>query len=170
MDINRHIEVLAEQIAVAAKTAPKARGTDNLLIKIIRGKDIPILSDMMIRTSKDMVNADTFKRDAQNILSAGAVILFAAKNIFLGLDCGFCGFENCGICGNSGAVCAYVPGDLGIAIGSAVSRAADLRLDNRIMYTVGYTAQKQDLFEEKVALAFGLPLSASSKNPFFDRK
>jgi uncharacterized ferredoxin-like protein len=60
--------------------------------------------------------------------------------------------------------------DLGIAIGSAVSVAADHRVDNRVMYTVGKAAIDAKLLGPDVVIAFGIPLSVSSKNPFFDRK
>jgi len=55
---------------------------------------------------------------------------------------------------------------LGIAIGSAVSIAANNRIDNRIMYTAGYTAIKNKLLGENIKIAFGIPLSATGKNIF----
>ena len=60
--------------------------------------------------------------------------------------------------------------DLGIAIGSAVSIAADDRIDCRVMFTVGKAVTELKLMDEKVKIIFGIPLSATSKNPFFDRK
>ncbi|MEM2365908.1 MAG: ferredoxin domain-containing protein, partial [Nitrososphaerota archaeon] len=39
---------------------------------------------------------------------------------------------------------------------------------NRIMYTVGTAALKLGLIEGDVAL--GIPLSATGKSPYFDRK
>ena len=67
-------------------------------------------------------------------------------------------------------MCAYNTGDLGIAIGSAVSIAMDHRVDNRIMYSAGKAAVDMKLLGEEVKVAFGVPLSVSAKNPFFDRK
>ena len=60
--------------------------------------------------------------------------------------------------------------DLGIAIGSAVSVAADLRVDNRVMYSVGKAALNIGILGEDVKIAYGIPLSISGKNPFFDRR
>ncbi|CCX95070.1 putative uncharacterized protein [Bacteroides sp. CAG:20] len=59
--------------------------------------------------------------------------------------------------------------DVGSAIGSACSKAADLRIDTRVMFSAGTTAQSMNLLpgcNQIIALA----LSVSSKNPFFDRK
>ena len=66
--------------------------------------------------------------------------------------------------------CAFNTGDLGIAIGSAVSVAMDNRVDNRIMYTVGQAAIEMGILGKDVKIIYGIPLSVSSKNPFFDRK
>jgi uncharacterized ferredoxin-like protein len=46
----------------------------------------------------------------------------------------------------------------------------DNRVDNRIMFTVGKAVLELGLFEPEVRLIYGIPLSATSKNPFFDRK
>jgi uncharacterized ferredoxin-like protein len=59
--------------------------------------------------------------------------------------------------------------DLGIAIGSAVAVAADRRVDTRIMYSIGYAMLHFGMLPGDVVVAHGIPLSASSKNPFFDR-
>jgi len=83
--------------------------------------------------------------------------------------CTLCGFENCAACTDAGAVCVFTSVDLGIALGSAVSIAADGRADNRIMYTVGKAAASLGLLGE-YKLIMGIPLSASGKSPFFDRK
>ena len=60
--------------------------------------------------------------------------------------------------------------DLGIAIGSAVSVAADGRIDNRVMFSVGKAAMSLGMLGREMALVFGIPLSASGKSPYFDRK
>jgi uncharacterized ferredoxin-like protein len=99
------------------------------------------------------------------------MVLIGSKTHYLGLKyCGFCGFKNCAEAEKEKAMCAFVPGDLGIAIGSAVSVAMDHRVDNRIMYTAGRAAIDLGLFEKEIAVAYGIPLSATGKNPFFDRK
>jgi uncharacterized ferredoxin-like protein len=51
-----------------------------------------------------------------------------------------------------------------------VAVAADNRVDNRIMYTAGFAAVKLKLLGEEVKIAYGIPLSATGKNIFFDRK
>lgn len=65
--------------------------------------------------------------------------------------------------------CAINSIDVGIAIGSACSKAADMRIDTRVMFSAGAAAQEMNLLpgcRQVIALA----LSVSSKSPFFDRK
>ena len=69
----------------------------------------------------------------------------------------------------AGGVCSFNAGDLGIAVGSAAAMAADFRIDNRIMYTAGKAAIELGLLGEGVEIAYGIPLAAKGKNPFFDR-
>jgi uncharacterized ferredoxin-like protein len=64
----------------------------------------------------------------------------------------------------------FCPGDLGIAVGSAVSVASQARADNRILYTLGLAAVKLQVLGPEVRFALGIPLTATAKNPFFDRK
>ena len=164
------VESIAKEMCLAARTAPKGRGIDLLEIAVIKGDAIKKLSEKMGEIGK-REDHRTFIRDGANILAASAIVLIGTAKQDLGLKyCGFCGFANCAEAENSGAICAFNTGDLGIAIGSAVSVAMDHRLDNRIMYTVGKAAIDMGLFSEKIAVAYGIPLSATGKNPFFDRK
>ena len=87
----------------------------------------------------------------------------------LNTTCQFCGFQDCGTCTAQGGRCAYTAMDLGIAIGSAVSTAADRRADNRVLFSAGRAAMNLKLLGEEVCQAVGIPLSASGKSPFFDR-
>ncbi|MGD0658918.1 MAG: DUF2148 domain-containing protein [Syntrophorhabdales bacterium] len=45
--------------------------------------------------------------------------------------------------------------------------AAEMGIDNRIMYTVGAAAKALRLLDSDIII--GIPLSATGKNPFFDR-
>ncbi|PIS29721.1 ferredoxin [Candidatus Saganbacteria bacterium CG08_land_8_20_14_0_20_45_16] len=163
------VEQIAKEMSVAARTAPKAKGLDLLDIVVIAGEEIEKLSAEMLRIGQAQEHP-TFLRDGQNILAAQVVLLIGTKTRTIGLRyCGFCGYENCAAAEKAGALCAYNPGDLGIAIGSAVSVAADHRLDSRVMYTAGKAALSLNLLVKDVKVAYGIPLSATGKNPFFDR-
>ncbi len=161
---------LAQQLCIAARTAPKSRGRDLLVTGIISGADKTRLADTM-REIAQRDGVAFFARDAENIDDSPVVVLIGSLKQPIGLPhCGFCGFEGCQQLEESGGVCAFNSGDLGIALGSAVARAADLRLDNRIMYSVGKAVVELKLLGAEVAIAYGIPLSASGKNIFFDRK
>ncbi len=162
---------IAKKMVIAARTAPKGRGIDHMEFKIIEGETIEKISAKMKSIGKE-TDFPAFIRDADNILQAPYMVLFATKVKSLGLKkCGLCGFDNCAVKNNYPLVpCAFNSGDLGIAIGSAVSIATDNRVDNRIMYTVGIAVKELGLFEEGTSIVYAIPLSATSKNPFFDRK
>lgn len=156
----------ARQIMTAARTAPKARGNDIVEVTMVEGEDLQRLSDAML-TMFGRTGRPVYRRDADNILKAEAVILIGIRPQPMNLDCGHCGYPTCGdkpAC----APCALNATDVGIAIGSAVSRAADLRIDTRVMFSVGMGAELLGL-PEGCTQVYGIPLSASSKNPFFDR-
>jgi uncharacterized ferredoxin-like protein len=85
--------------------------------------------------------------------------------------CGYCGFGNCEEKQKHPKTpCAFNTGDLGIAIGSAVSVAMNHKIDNRIMFSAGYSAIECGMVPDDIQVAYIIPLSVSSKNPFFDRK
>lgn len=161
---------IACKMAAAARTAPKGRGIDNIEIAILRKEEIKLVSDRLKQMANERELPAFFLRDAENILSAQAMLIMGTKVSALGLNpCGLCGFGNCES-KPANAPCAFNTGDLGIAVGSAVSIATDNRIDNRIMYTVGLAITDLKLLGDEVKIAYAIPLSISSKNPFFDRK
>lgn len=160
----------AQLMLAAARTAPKGCGRDLLHTCILTGEDKDALAAKMAEIGAGSEKTP-FTRDAANIRQAAAVVLLATGNAPLGLRlCGLCGHGDCAGCTAAGSICAFVTGDLGIAVGSAVAVAADHRLDNRIMYTAGYAALQMRLFDKCAIIAYGIPLSVSGKNPFFDRR
>ena len=156
---------------IAAKTAPKGKGQDTTVCRLI--KDESMIEDIANKMKEigETVKMNAFIRDADNILQAPVLLLLGSKIRSLGLKkCGMCGFENCAEkTRNPNIPCVFNTGDLGIAIGSAVSIAMDNRVDNRIMYTVGQAVMEMNLLGEEVKILYAIPLSASKKNPFFDR-
>lgn len=166
----RTVARVADLMCVAARTAPKGRGIDNLVVMLIQGAEKDQLADEMRRIAKT-TGAAFFERDANCVESSVLVVLFGEKVQPMGVKpCGYCGFTNCQENAKNSGLCAISIGDLGIAIGSAVSVAANHRVDNRVMLSVGRAALNLDIFEEKVKIAYGIPLSVSGKNPFYDRK
>ncbi|MGI6112952.1 MAG: ferredoxin domain-containing protein [Mahellales bacterium] len=163
---------IAKKMMIAARTAPKGRGVDNLVISVVRRATMDKIAEKMREMVRDGVAAQFFLRDADNILSGEVLFLIGTKIQSMGLNpCGLCGFDNCQEKDkNPDHPCAFNTGDLGIAIGSAVSVAMDARVDNRIMFSVGMAAREMKLLGEDVRIIYGIPLSSGGKNPFFDRK
>jgi len=162
---------VAREMALAARTAPKGRGRDQLHIIILTDEEKDALADHMQKIGEEEDIA-FFLRDAQNLKSAPVILLLGTECSPLEVPhCGFCGFADCEENRDSGsAPCAFSTGDLGIAVGSAVAYAARRHIDNRIMFTAGKAAVEQGCFPGPVKVAYGIPLSATGKNPFFDRK
>ena len=161
----------AEAMCAAARTAPKTKGIDYLDACVVTGEEKEALAQEMERLAEPLGYA-FFKRDAGNVRASEAVVLIGSEYHTRGLNegCQLCNHENCAACAQGPGLCAYDPLDLGIALGSAVSVAADARVDNRIMFSVGKAALSLGLMGEKVRIAFGIPLAAAGKSPFFDRK
>jgi len=174
-EINESIKMAAGLIEIAAITAPKGKGVDDIVTKtIFKGsKDHRELVEKM-KVYGDKKGLKFFQRDSKNVLESDAIVLIGAiAKPPLGLDCGMCGYncttipEKKKINDYFAPVCAFALVDLGIALGSASKTAQILNLDNRIMYSIGATAMEMQLIEGDVVL--GIPLSVSSKSIYFDR-
>jgi uncharacterized ferredoxin-like protein len=163
---------VANRMMIAARTAPKAGGVDNLVIAAIGKEEIKKLSDVMIGLVKDKGAQESFLRDAENILSAELMVLIGTRIRAFGVSfCGLCGHKNCSEKNeHPSEPCAFNTHDLGLAVGSAVTIAMDARVDNRLMYSVGMAVRDLKMLGEEAAIVFGIPLSCTGKNPFFDRK
>ena len=163
------VRMLAEAVMVAARTAPKAKGRDLVEIAMLTDEDIERLSNMMLEVSAE-TGLKFLLRDAANILQAQALLLIGTRNPdeVCALNCGYCGSATCAE-KPSEVPCVMNAIDVGIAIGAACSKIADLRLDSRVLFSAGWVAKRMGVLEG-ADLVFAIPLSSSSKSPFFDRK
>ena len=165
----RHEQVLhvARQMMTAARTAPKGKGVDILEIALVTDNDLVRLADEMRRIA-DRSGMKFFLRDADNILQAECLLLIGTREQPQGLNCGHCGYPAC-TARPEGVPCALNTADVRIAVGSACATAADFRVHTRVMFSAGLAAQQLDYLPD-CRMVLAIPLSASSKNPFFDRK
>ncbi|WP_455587158.1 ferredoxin domain-containing protein [Bacteroides sp.] len=164
---HEHVLEVARQMMTAARTAPKGKGIDIIEVAMVTGNEIKELSDKMIAMVEEH-GMKFFLRDADNILSAECIVLIGTHEMAQGLNCGHCGYATCA--GRpEGVPCAINSVDVGIAIGSACATASDLRVDTRVMFSAGLAAQRLNWLEG-CKQVYAIPVSASSKNPFFDRK
>lgn len=161
----------AHLICAAARTAPKTCGIDNLKTLVLTGTDILALADKMeeIDLREHNGKATFYSRDAANLRQAGAVVLIGIERKTYGINCKYCGYDTCAQCTEHNGTCFFCGSDIGIAVGSAVCTAANLRMDNRVMFSVGYCAAEMEYGQGNL-LWLGIPLSTTGKNPFFDRK
>lgn len=175
------VRLAAQLMAAAARTAPKARGVDSVKTLIVDGEDLDTLASAMEEKAEEKApRLPFFARDARNVRNASMVLLIGVtgepKKPQDPLNCGACGYGSCAEFTKEGKregddfrgpLCVFQALDLGIALGSAARVAGELNVDNRIMYTIGAAARKLGFLDCDVVLGF--PLSASGKNPYFDR-
>lgn len=164
------VDIVSKILLVNAKTAPKSIGRDDIVIDIVDN-----INDKkpILEKAKEIAKRSGFgfyERDAVNCEKITHIILIGYKLFYHRFDCGFCGFPTCDDCEKKGGVCAISVTDSGIAIGSLVKLSSIFGVDNRVMLSIGQAAKESGFFKEKVGGAFGIPLSATTKNPFFDRK
>ncbi len=167
------VKLVAELMAISARTAPKAIGNDFIDIKVLFGDEIKKLGESMLNIAEERKVAP-FERDGNNVLNSSAVVLIGLrKHPAIGLNCGACGFdckefeEQGKTIDFDGPNCIWRVIDLGIAIGSAVKTASMMNVDNRIMYRIGVAARQTGMMRSPVVI--GIPLSATGKNIYFDR-
>ncbi|RLG58848.1 hypothetical protein DRN86_05130 [Candidatus Geothermarchaeota archaeon] len=172
----RRVLEVARAMCVAARTAPRTKGVDNIVTAIVYGKeDLGKIADEMERLSERW---KFFKRDAENIRKSIALVLIGSLSSGpYKLDCGACGYASCNEFERAvrreglafvGPTCLYDILNLGIAIGSAVKIASENCVDNRVMYSAGVAARKLGYLKADVVI--GIPLSATGKNIYFDRQ
>ncbi|MGB4009062.1 MAG: DUF2148 domain-containing protein [Bacillota bacterium] len=168
------LELVAQLMEISARTAPKAVGKDFVVTKVVAGDDLKRLAEQMELYGQE-TGKKNYDRDARGVAAAGALLLVGLKDAApCGLNCGACGYSACADLPDlaegrefAGPICAWRLVDLGIALGSAAKTASIHNVDNRIMYRIGVVARKMGLVDADVAC--GVPLSASGKNPYFDR-
>lgn len=166
-DRHEHTLNVARQMMTAARTAPKGKGLDIIEVAMITEDEIQILSKYMVEMVAEH-GMKFFLRDAENILNAECIVLIGTHQQAQGLNCGHCGYATCAS-RKEGVPCAINSVDVGIAIGSACATAADNRVDTRVMFSAGLAAQRLNWLKGCTQV-YAIPVSASSKNPFFDRK
>jgi uncharacterized ferredoxin-like protein len=174
------VEIVAELISLSARTAPKGRGQDSIVIKVVVGDDLKTLAAEMRRLG-EITGMKILLRDASNMDQSDACVIIACKGADVaGIDCGGCGFATCKemLAAQEafaprkkpfhGPNCAVKMADLGIALGSAAKTASLHNVDNRIMFTAGVGALSLGWLDG-CNVAYGLPLKASGKSIYFDR-
>jgi len=168
---------VANLMVISARTAPKAHGDDDILTMILTGKEKDSVADEMDKRG-NQTGIENWKRDADNVKMSCVLVLIGVDGFkSIGVNCGGCGFKNCKefkmATKNTGTDydgqnCVFKVMDLGIALGSAVKTASMMNVDNRMFFHAGAAAKRLGFL--KCSLVVGIPISATGKNVFFDRR
>ncbi|MBN2706247.1 MAG: ferredoxin [Deltaproteobacteria bacterium] len=169
LEKNAVMEV-ARLMAAAARTAPKGKGSDTICTALITADDKDRVAKRMEKIARDE-DIPFFKRDADNIYQVPAVLVIGTSFKPLGIPhCGDCGYRDCRGCAEEGGGrCNFNVIDLGIAVAAAAAVAALHHIDNRIMFSGGKAVLELGMLPAEIKMAYAIPLSVSSKSPFFDR-
>jgi len=172
---------VAKLMCIAARTAPKSGGIDDVLTAVVTGEEKNRLAEEMEKLYEETGHKG-FLRDARNVRDSEVVVLIGvrgAKHFEFEVNCGACGFAGCSAFEQVekkrrardfiGPNCMFKLLDLGIAIGSAVKTASIHNVDNRVMYRIGAAAVRLNYLPE-ASVVMGIPLSAKGKSIYFDRK
>lgn len=160
--------MVANEMMTAARTAPKGKGFDIIEVAMASGQTIQSISEAMLKYS-EKTGLKFITRDAENILKSEAIVLIGTRQQLHNLNCGYCGFSTCtGKMEHPEVPCAINTVDVGIAIGSACAVASQHFVDSRVMFSVGRVVQEMNLMPGCSSI-YGIPISCSSKSPFFDR-
>ncbi len=175
------VEMVAAFMELAARTAPKAKGIDCILTRIATVNECTRLAAAM-RSFGESQGMGFFSRDAGNVAESDACLIIGVRGQeTAGVNCRGCGFASCQEMEAAfragdhpappfkGPNCVLRMADLGIAVGSAVKTAALHNVDNRVMYSAGIGAISLGWVPD-CTVAYGIPLKASGKNIFFDRR
>jgi uncharacterized ferredoxin-like protein len=167
---------VARLMLLAARTAPKGKGIDDLESMILTGKAKDSVAKELHKMAKSP--DDHWARDAKNVEECAVLVLIGLKGPkTLGTQCGACGYENCGQMLKAGRkeghffagpTCIIKALDMGIALGSAVKTAQIHNVDNRIFFRAGAAAYRLKLMPDSTII-MGIPLAATGKSIFFDR-
>jgi uncharacterized ferredoxin-like protein len=166
----------AKLMLIAARTAPKTAGVDDIVASIVYGEDKNLIANEMDKIAEDR-KSECFRPDARNVRDSEAVVLIGVrgtKNI--GLNCAACGYKDCQEFNKAdkklgtdfvGPNCIFKALDLGTALSSAAKTPGTLNVDNRTMHRVGAAAVKLNLLPEATVI-MGVPASAEGKSIYFD--
>jgi len=165
---------VARLMLLAARTAPKGRGIDDIETMILTGEEKNAVAKEMHKMAEKL--GEHWARDAKNVEQAQALVLIGLKGPKpLGTNCGACGYQSCTQLQQAGRkegfffagpTCIII--DMGIAIGSAVKTAQIHNVDNRVFFRAGAAAYRLKLMPN-CTIIMAIPLAATGKNIFFDR-
>ena len=174
------IRTVAGLMVLSARTAPKARGVDEIKTKIVTDIELKKLADEMVAFG-ERKSVSFFIRDGSCMAMSDACVLIGVRGAAaVGVNCQGCGFLSCqdfleayarrDDTSTPFAVpnCIIRIADLGIAVGSAVKTAQVHNVDNRITYSAGVAARSLGWLDDCTSV-YGIPLKGSGKNIFFDR-
>jgi len=180
----------------AAFTAPTTGGVDHNECELLWGEEEQEeLAGKMDELSHTMGNEKTqelYQVEAVMAREADCILLVGdtrSRNTPFDADCGFCGgAEGCAFLYSrrktsmgqidstdqslsqtpiDGPLCGAHVSNLGFSVGSALWMARNLMVDARPFMTMGVAAKKLG-YCKKSALVVGIPIAATSKNPFVD--
>jgi uncharacterized ferredoxin-like protein len=169
---------IANLMVVAARTAPKSGGKDDILTAVVYGPEAETLAVDMGKIAVER-NDPAWTKPVRIIKDAEAIVLIGVRGTKSYVtNCGACARNSCDDFTKAekrsgrdldGPNCIFKTLDLGIALCSAAKVASILNADNRIYYRIGAAARRLRYMPE-ASVIMGISPSATGENPNFDRE
>ena len=192
MSVYEGIEMFQEELVnvaklcgIAAMRAPALTGGLDLKMKIVTGKDLePIIEVLEVlggTSAFQLHDATAYRSYKENGILPPVLLLGADLTKPPMWHCGGCGFKNCGEflnylkknkgvgIGAYGPTCLWKVIDFGIASDYACACAAQHRVESRIMLSIGAIALFLNYLED-CSFILALPVGPAGDHRWFDRK
>jgi uncharacterized ferredoxin-like protein len=93
--VERILSIVVRGRIVAARTAPKTAGIDDILTLIVYGQEKDAIAGKMEEITEER-KIEAFKRDAKNVRNSEEIVMIGLRGSrSASLNCGSCGYKSC---------------------------------------------------------------------------
>ncbi len=178
------VKVAARLLLASATTAPRVGGVGECTIHIIDDEcDIEDLCLKVEEMARDNKNWQFFKRDAQMLRDADAVLLVTSlrsKTDPADINCNMCGKLTCDYLREAeelpdepgvaypGPLCIFRANNIAYAVDGMISLARNIGIDYGMFWSAGAAAMRMGLLPRDTGFALAVAISVTEKSPFRD--
>ncbi len=183
-DRSEAVRIAARLLLASATTAPRVGGVGECTIHIIDDEcDIEDLCQKVESAAADNKNWEFFKRDAEMLRDADAVLLVTSlrsKTDPADINCNMCGKLTCEYLREAeelpaepniaypGPLCIFRANNIAYAVDGMISLARNLGIDYGLFWSAGTAAIRLGLLPKNTGFALAVGISVTEKSPFRD--
>ncbi len=183
-DRKEAVRIAARLLLASGTTSPRVGGVGECSIHIIEDEcAIEDLCQDIERMSSDGKNWGFFKRDAQMLRDADAVLVITSMRCATDpadTNCNMCGRLTCEYLKEEeklpdepgvafrGPLCTFRANNISYAVDGIVSQARNLGIDYGVYWSAGAAAMRMKLVPKNTGFALAVGISVTEKSPFRD--